>query len=100
MRSQRKELRCETTSTTDAGGPPDPSLSADHDPGISARSCGVRPAFRDIAGPTARRTHPAVPVVSDQREEGIAIHPGANSLRATVPMRSYNEPSAELGAET
>src|SRR3974390_778853 len=86
MRSQRKEFRCDPTSTADAGGSPDPPLFTDYYPGVPARGRGVRPVFRDLAGPAARRTHPAVPVVPDPREEGIAIHTGADRLRTAVPV--------------
>src|SRR5437868_1490836 len=92
MRSQPKEFRCDPTSTTDAGGPPDPSLFADHDPGVPALARGVRPAFRDLARAAPCRTHSPVPVVSDQREKGVAVHGRAVGLRTAVPLYPHTSP--------
>src|SRR5712671_1774491 len=98
MRSQRKEFRRDPTSTTDAGGSPDPALLSHHHPDLSALYSRVCPALRQATGPARCRAHSSVPVVPDQREGSIAAHLHSDGLRAAVLLYPHAAPENLDGA--
>src|SRR3977135_581420 len=98
MRSQRKEFRCDPTSTTDAGGSPDPSLLTHHDSDLPARGHRVRPALRQATRPARRRANSAVPVVFDPGEESVASQLCPSGLRPALLLYPYAKPENLDGA--
>src|SRR3984893_8068209 len=92
MSSQRKELCCDPTSTTDAGGPPDPPLFSDHDSAVPVRRPGVRQALRPTTRSTRRRAHSPISVVPDQGKEGVDLQLRADGLRTALLLYAYPAP--------
>src|ERR1700694_1538074 len=92
MRSQRKEFRRDPTSTTDAGGSPDPTVFAHHHPDLSARHSRVCPALRQATGSAQCRAHPPVPVVFGSGEESVAVHLHPGGLRTSILLYPHTEP--------
>src|SRR6202040_2039399 len=92
MWSQRKEFCCDPTSTTDAGGPPDPSLFSHHDSAIPVSSPGVRQALRQTTRSTRCRAHSPLPVVPDQGKEGVDVHLRDDDLRTSFLLYPYSAP--------
>src|SRR6266566_930778 len=97
MWSQRKEFRRDPTSTTNAGGSPDPPVLSHHHPDLPALYSRVCPTLRQATGPTRCRAHPPVPVIPDQREEGVAVHLHPDGLRTAFLLWPYLEPQNLAG---
>src|SRR5258708_17719232 len=93
MWSQRKELRCDPTSTADDGGSTDPPLFAHHDSSVSALGRRVCPTLSPVARPTRPRTYSAIPVVLDPEKTGIAVHLCPTGLRAALLLYPHPEPA-------
>src|ERR1700691_2686661 len=92
MWSQRKEFFCDLTSTTDAGGPPDPALFSDHDPAVPVRRSGVCQALRQTTRSARCRAHSPLPVVPNQGKEDVDIHLRDDDLRTSLLLYPYPAP--------
>src|SRR5438034_10658535 len=100
MWSQRKELRRDPTSTTDAGGSPDSPVFTQYHTDLPARCRRVRPTLRQTTRSAWSGAYSALSTVPDQREEGLATHLHSGGMCAAVLLYPHAEPENRHRAYT
>src|SRR4029078_2359268 len=100
MCSQRKELRRDPTSTTDAGGSPDSPVFTHHHTHLPARGRRVRPTFRQTTRSAWSRAYSALSTVPDQREENLAIHLHSGCMCVAILLYPHAGPENRHRAHT
>src|SRR5882724_807987 len=100
MWSQRKELRRDRTSTTDAGGSPDSPVFTHYHTHLPARRRRVRPTFRQTTRSAWSGAYSALSTVPDQREESLATHLHSGGMCAAVLLYPHAEPEDRHRAHT
>src|SRR3954467_9339948 len=87
-----RSFRYDRTSTTDAGGSPDPPLLKDNHSALPVRRLGVCSALRQNSRSTRRRTHPPVSTVSGPGEERVAFHFHSGGVCPSLLLYPYASP--------
>src|SRR3954451_6792404 len=86
-----RSFRYDRTSTTDAGGSPDPPLLKDNRSTLPARRLRVRSALRQTARSTRRRAHPPVSTFSGPGEESVTFHLHPGGMCPPLLLYPYTE---------